>query len=381
MISFPGTIPIRIFPIFWLLAIAIGWMSSGTILGTAIWTVVIIVSVIVHELGHALTAMAFGQKAEIQLVGLGGLTLRDGPKLKLWQEFAVILNGPVAGLLLCVVSYLIYVRLPESSVTVFGYAVMISMYANLFWTVVNLLPVQPLDGGRLLGIILEAIFGLRGVKISLFISIVLSVVIAVFFLARQNFLAGAIFFMMTFESYRAWKVSLGLTEKDQNLFLQEMLNEAQKDIRVGNYDEAEMKLKHLREITQKGVIYLTATEFLASLLHTQDRDKEAYQLLMPLKSKLSPEMVKLLHQLAYQAGNYQEAISLGSRSYQNYPSYDTALINALCHSTLGEVQPAVGWLECAIRDGIPNPQAVLKKPEFDSIRSNERFQALLHSHM
>ena len=72
MLSFFSKIPIKIYPFFWILAIGIGWLNSMTLMGTAIWTVVIIISVVVHEYGHALTAMAFGQTAVIQLVGLGG---------------------------------------------------------------------------------------------------------------------------------------------------------------------------------------------------------------------------------------------------------------------------------------------------------------------
>ncbi len=36
--------------------------------------------------------------------------------------------------------------------------------ANLFWTIVNLLPVLPLDGGQLLRIVLEAAFGVKDLR-------------------------------------------------------------------------------------------------------------------------------------------------------------------------------------------------------------------------
>src|SRR5262249_30239367 len=104
MITIPGKIPIRIHPLFWLLAILIGWISSNTPIGTALWVLVILISVIVHEYGHALTAIAFGQRARIDLIVTGGLTQRSGPVLKLWKEFFVILNGPLAGLALYAIS-------------------------------------------------------------------------------------------------------------------------------------------------------------------------------------------------------------------------------------------------------------------------------------
>lgn len=377
MLSIPGTIPIKIFPFFWFLAIVIGWLSSGTVLGTAIWTVVIVVSVLIHEYGHALTALAFGQRAQIQLVALGGLTQRRGPKLRLWQEFVVVMNGPVAGLILFAAAYALDQALQDQPLTPFTYAVKITMYANLFWTVVNLLPVLPLDGGRLLSIILEGIFGLRGVKIALFIGLVLSVAVGVLFFVLQNFLAGALFFMITFDNYRAWQASMAMTDEDQDVSLQQMLAEAQKATQRGDYAEAEHKLVKLLEMTKSGVIYLNATENLAAVYHLLGRYKDAYQLLLPLKSKLNQDALRLLHQLAFQNGEFHEAIELGDRSYKLHPNYNTALLNALSHSVLGDTSPAIGWLECAIRDGMPDSAGVLEKREFDSIRSSPRFQDLL----
>ncbi|MCE2982169.1 MAG: M50 family metallopeptidase, partial [Parachlamydia sp.] len=97
MIYIPGKIPIRIFPFFWLLIVMIGWLNTQSIPETAIWAAVIFISVLIHEFGHALTAVAFGQEAEISLVGLGGLTKREGPTLAKWKDFIIVLNGPLAG--------------------------------------------------------------------------------------------------------------------------------------------------------------------------------------------------------------------------------------------------------------------------------------------
>jgi hypothetical protein len=74
MIEIPGRIPLAIHPFFWVFAALIGWMNSQTILGTLIWVGIIVVSVVVHEFGHAITAVLFKQKARIQLIALGGVT-------------------------------------------------------------------------------------------------------------------------------------------------------------------------------------------------------------------------------------------------------------------------------------------------------------------
>jgi hypothetical protein len=82
MLVIRGPIPVSIHPLFWGLAALIGWINSQSLMGMLVWMGIIFVSVLIHEFGHALTAVAIRQKANIQLVAMGGLTTFDGPKLK-----------------------------------------------------------------------------------------------------------------------------------------------------------------------------------------------------------------------------------------------------------------------------------------------------------
>ena len=100
MIVIPGPIPVAIHPLFWLLATVIGWIYSQSLPGVLIWIGIIFFSVLIHEFGHALTAVAFRQRAQIQLVALGGLTSFEGPKLRFWQQFLITFNGPLFGFFL-----------------------------------------------------------------------------------------------------------------------------------------------------------------------------------------------------------------------------------------------------------------------------------------
>src|SRR5690625_4019364 len=108
MITIPGKIPVSIHPLFWLIAFFIGWMWTMTLTGALICVFVILFSVLFHEFGHALTAILFGQKTRIELAAFGGFTYREGRKLKLWEEFFVVLYGPIAGFLLFVIAYTVY---------------------------------------------------------------------------------------------------------------------------------------------------------------------------------------------------------------------------------------------------------------------------------
>lgn len=369
MIRLPGIIPISIYPFFWILAVGIGWLNTFNFLGTAIWTAVILISVLVHEYGHALTAMFFGQRAQIDLVAFGGVTKRYGPKPKLWQEFIIVMNGPLAGFLLGAFAY----YLATDSSTSIGYAIFVAFYVNIFWTILNLVPILPLDGGKLLSIVLESIFGLRGLKTALFLSLIFAAVFGLIFFAFKVFFVGAIFLMLGFENYRSWKESMAVTEHDQNAEVQDLLKDAENEIHRGDKDQALEKLQHIRELTKGGVLFINASEQAASILAEKGNIKGAYDILLPISNKIGVNSLRLLHQLAYKQEEWEKAVSIGTQAYQAHPSYDTALLNALCLSILGKAQPAIGWLQSAIRDGLPNLRDILQRREFDNIRDTALF--------
>lgn len=373
-----GSIPVKIYPLFWFLIFGIGWINTFSLPATMVWGVVIFFSVLIHELGHALTALYFGQKVHIELYGMGGMTHRHGSKLSLWKEFFIVLDGPIAGFLLFIIvsQFGVTLRTKPDSLIILG--IQIAMYVNLVWTLLNLIPILPLDGGHLMRIIFEGIFGLRGVKIAYFISMVFAGLLGMFFFNIGDFFFGALTVILAFESYRVWKSTLALTRQDQDVTLQLRLHAAEREMRQGNVNGALAHLEELRGMTKEGLIYNSATEHMAEILAHQSKYKEAFEVLYPLRSKIRPEMWRLLHQVAYRSGKWQEAITIGNQSFQYNPSYDTAVINALCHAIIGDAIPAIGWLRCAIDEGLPNPEEILSKREFDHIRENPDFQALIN---
>jgi len=62
-----------------------------------IWLGVMLVSTLVHEMGHAITARMFGQTTDIVLSREGGGTVGDYPELSTWKRILVIFMGPFAG--------------------------------------------------------------------------------------------------------------------------------------------------------------------------------------------------------------------------------------------------------------------------------------------
>jgi Zn-dependent protease len=378
MLRIPGKIPLAIHPFFWVLAFFIGWINTQNVPGTLIWVAIIVISIVVHEFGHALTAVSFGQTAKIDLMGFGGVTQRKGgSKLNLWKEFLIVLNGPLAGFALAGVAWVLYNFLRQSNPgSPLTYAAEIGLYVNVVWTILNLIPVQPLDGGKLFSIILESIFGVRGIKIALFISLLLAGGLGLFFFSIRQYFVGALFMLFTFESYKLWQDSLSITEKDQDSTLQGLLKYGEDELRAGRKGEALNSFRAIRNKVTEGVIYQAATENEALLLVEKGDLNQAYDNLLSLGKKITPQGLSLLHQLAFNLKKWNEVISLGDKAYKNHPSYQIAIINAAAHAVLGNVKQAIGWIQCAIQDGLPHPKEVLARNEFDGIRLDPAFREL-----
>ena len=186
--------------------------------------------------------------------------------------------------------------------------------------------------------------------------------------------------MFTFESFRKFQSTLQLSSDDQNEELQDLFKEAEISRQSGDDEQALSQYLELRDKTARGVLYLAATESAASLMAQMGRFQQAYELLQSISNQLSGQAMALLHQLAYQLGEWKEAIRLGNRLFQQQPDYQTAVLNSLCHATLGETEPAIGWLQAAIDEGLPNLAEISQKREYDTIRNHAAFQKIINSH-
>ena len=217
-------IPVRVHPSFWLITLLLG--ASGEILLLPIWVLVVFVSILVHELGHALAFRRYGQRSYIVLHFAGGLTI---PEPVSWgsglanvalspnQHIFISLAGPGAGFLLAglVIAIVILtggsilITWPLAVILPFGgrilyLLVVILLWVNIFWGLVNLMPVSPLDGGNVARNILIQYDPLDGVRKSLWLSVIAGGIIAliglVFF--RSIFMA-LLFGLLAFQSYQS----------------------------------------------------------------------------------------------------------------------------------------------------------------------------------
>lgn len=371
MIIIPGPIPIVITPYFWLFAGLIGWLNSQSIIGSIIWVGIILLSVLFHEFGHALTAVFFHQKAQIQLVALGGVTSFHGPKLKFWQQFLIALNGPLAGILLFAIASLL-LKLPLAFPIL---AIIASIrIVNLIWSIINLLPVAPLDGGQLLRIALEGFLGVKGFKASLLIGMLFAFFFSFYFFLAHAFLIGAFFFLFAFQNFEVWRKSRNANSSDREDQYKKMLGEAENLLNQGNKEQAQKLLEEIVSKTFGGLLCAVASQYLAFLYIDEGKKKEAYELLLKEAKLIEGPARCLLHRLAFEEGNYALVAELSAECYQMSPSQEMAIMNAKSFGHLQQPKPAGGWLQTAWQQGHFDLNQVLQDGAFTGVRHDEIFR-------
>lgn len=103
-------------------------------------------AIVIHELGHALAIQKFGHgRSRIVLWGMGGVC-QGGGNYRPTQGLWVALAGPLAGALpglLALAGALFLPHLPVVTASLW-----FTVQVTLGWSLLNLLPIFPLDGGR-----------------------------------------------------------------------------------------------------------------------------------------------------------------------------------------------------------------------------------------
>jgi Zn-dependent protease len=155
--------PVQVHPLFFLTALAMGsqWLTQPARL--AVWFCVFFVSVMAHELGHALMYRRWGCAASIQLHGLGGTTTaEDAGRLTHRQDLWVSLAGPGAGLLVAGLVLALRELTPVGQAGgLVKFAVWCLLWVNFVLSLLNLLPIHPLDGGQAMAAVIRRRGGAR----------------------------------------------------------------------------------------------------------------------------------------------------------------------------------------------------------------------------
>jgi len=162
-------IPLRLHWTFFLLAVwlamdGLGYGVRGLI-GTAGWLALVFGSVLVHELAHALVGSKVGAGVEdIVLLPVGGATRLNRPPEGTGARLVMTAAGPLTSLGLAAFFALLAVAAESPLLPVdlhHGNLTSRIFWLNIILGLFNLLPVFPMDGGRLLQAVFERRLGAR----------------------------------------------------------------------------------------------------------------------------------------------------------------------------------------------------------------------------
>ncbi|GIN55919.1 M50 family metallopeptidase [Lederbergia ruris] len=170
---------IRIHPLLWII-------SGLSVITGYFWELLALFSIVfIHEMGHALVAQFFNWKIKrVMLLPFGGFCdVDEHGNRSMLEDFCVIVGGPLQHLWIAVIIPVLHMGGLISA----DYAQQIAQY-NWMIMIFNLLPIRPLDGGKLVHLYLSTYKSyLESVRMSVIISFVILLIFHVLVLLIDPF--------------------------------------------------------------------------------------------------------------------------------------------------------------------------------------------------
>ena len=229
--------PVRVHPYFWIVTLFMGMQGGSTPPAVILnWILAVFLSILIHELGHAVLQRYYGGRPRIVLYGMGGLAICEDCERSTYPQILISLAGPFAGFL--------FALLLLSSVRVAGHGIGLALgdavrfnsggindptrfsvfgltlgwdrlaspqanefllnllWINLLWGVMNLLPIYPLDGGRVVRELCLLGQPRAGIVLSLQISMIAAGAMVLVGLSRESFFTAVMFGYLAYSSYQ-----------------------------------------------------------------------------------------------------------------------------------------------------------------------------------
>jgi Zn-dependent protease len=231
--------PVRVHPFFWLVTLLLGLQLEQPV-KILIWIIVVFVSILVHELGHAFLQRYYGGRPWITLYSFGGLASCNDCNRAPWPQIIISLAGPVAGfilagLVIAVVALTghaigfalsahrdldaLMIRNDIASIILQPLVVIDAYFepyrsapvnqtvadmlqVNILWGVLNLLPIYPLDGGRITRELFTLWDARSGIIQSLQLSAGAAVLVAAYAVLKSQIFMALMFGFLAFGSFQ-----------------------------------------------------------------------------------------------------------------------------------------------------------------------------------
>ena len=434
-------IPIKVEIAFFAITVFLALSRSHDFALLIEWVVVVFISILLHELGHALAARAFGLSPEIRLYQMGGLTSwhseTDLPPLK---HLVISLAGPGIGFLLGGIVYLTGPLLLGSFQSQLAAAVYFDLlWVNIGWGIFNLLPLLPMDGGQVLVTLEQWILKRRDQIVSHAISFLVAVAISA---AAFSVRAVWIGFLGIFFAYLNGSFLLRRLQIFRDRNLRKSFDEIRQNINMSEFDPAleltagiqqrakspdvkreasylrvviylkQENLEQAEEELRRYTVFFGGDSYLQGALHFlkgeptlalpyvkaafeyyPDREigKMLHKTLVltgdfagaldlcrdPAMTDVSWELSVDLQMAAFNRQAFEASAAAGIYAYEQKADARVAYNVACAYARNAKFTEALEWMYRAIDLGFEDKNALVSDPDLEALRSLPEFGALV----
>ena len=171
--------------------------------GTSDWQrvllfmMIIFISLMAHELGHAFAVRRFGGWPMIEFYAFGGATYYQN-QFDRKERLIISAAGPAFSITLALLAWITLHVLPPTQ-PFFQAIAAITLWINVVWTIFNLLPIQPMDGGQ----ILRDLLGPRHYRLTCIIGMMAAIGVGIILFREKWYFAAILLGFMAFQNYKA----------------------------------------------------------------------------------------------------------------------------------------------------------------------------------
>ena len=213
--------PTIIQPFFWLIALLLSALYAGGIndnmpfwlASVFVGAAGILLSILVHELGHAFTFRhLIRTPCVIVLHGFGGMAIPEHHRRSPGFFGAIVqcflaFSGPLAGFILAFVAFTVLQSVPVNpapATILFRYFLELVVWISVIWGIFNLLPIYPMDGGHIAREVFIFLFPRRGIEFSLILSMMIAAFLIAIALQHGAIFIAFVFVFFIYQNYQEW---------------------------------------------------------------------------------------------------------------------------------------------------------------------------------
>jgi Zn-dependent protease len=433
-------IPVKIDPSFLFICAVLAYSRLSQPIYLIEWLIVIFVSILIHELGHALVVRSFGLSPQILLYSMGGLTSWiDDKGVSYAKQIAISLAGPLAGFIFYGLVSVSNIFLPDLFADSLGRQIYEDLqWVNVGWGVFNLLPILPLDGGNAIysveqwvtkkhtGIITRVLSLLVAAGVGLWaLSVGWTWIVLLMGLFSWNN-ASSLFQLakagrdvdarpLLDEAQEAVKNDNGMAavqlakEALNSARSDEMKEEAQRLLLQGlilgaDIEQAKKEADRLQAVYGNTALvralagferrllpralpvieysYATAPSpdlnfTFANALIIAGRFDEAQPVIARQRSpEYAAGAYKMLQIAAFHSGDYELSAEAGRQALERTSEPEVAYNIACAKARAGHDDEAMAWIKRAVEMGYRNGAAMASDPDLETLRSRPEFEAI-----